>query len=292
MLSHWDEFTGKHHNKLRERIKKGIPDSLRSRAWPKLIIPHYGTQDYHPTDVDKLLEGGNQVGYQTIEKDLARTMPNYPMFNNEKVFNSLRRVLYAYSNKDPELGYTQGMSAIAGLLLLYLDESTAYDCFETLMLDERYGLRHYFIQEFPRLKLLNKVWEEIMKERYPKVWKTFTKVNLESLYYTPSWFLTLFFNQKIAPILKFRIFDRFCEFGSKALISFGLVIVSRHKDDLINKPFEKVIMTMQHPFKRGSSEDSGKMDDWRYVLKKYDELWISDAKYKTYFQKAGVEYFN
>lgn len=285
MFQHWQSFSGAKRNKLRQRIKKGIPDAFRSKAWAKLILNNYDTKDYRPKNIDDFLEGGNQVGYITIEADLARTMPNYPMFNNDKVFNSLRRVLYAYSNRDPSLGYTQGMSAIAGLLLLYMDEATAYDCFEMIMLSPKYGWRHFYLPEFPRLRLLNSIWEEALAEKYPKIAENFKKVNLESLYYTPSWFLTLFLNQDFPPKIKFMIFDRFVEYGSRALISFGLVIVSRNKALLVDKPFESVISVMQKP------TESRNMDDWRYVMKKYDDLWIPFNKYKKYFEKTGIEYF-
>lgn len=285
MFIRWDYYSGRNRNKLRQRIKKGIPDAFRSKAWPMLILENFNSPTYQPKDIEKLLEGGDQIGYQTIEADLNRTMPQYPMFNNVKVIDSLRRILYAYSNRDPELGYTQGMSAIAGVLLLYMDESIAYDCFETIMLGNRYQWRNFYLKDFPRLKLLNKVWEIALKDRYPAVAKSFKRIDLLSIYYTPSWFLTLFINQELPPTVKFAIFDRFCEYGSRAIISFGLVIISRNKKALINQPFEKVITIIQKPCVTGT------MNDWRYVLQKYDELWITEPKFKSYFKQAGVEFF-
>lgn len=38
----------------------------------------------------------------------------------EKYVGTLRRILVAYSNYDPEVGYTQGMNLIAGMIIVLM----------------------------------------------------------------------------------------------------------------------------------------------------------------------------
>ena len=286
MLANWVVYTGKKRAKLDERIMKGIPDAFRSKVWPLLICPELNDMDsYKFTDLDFYISKGAAKSWTVIEADLKRTLPQCPMFYSERVLNDLRRVLCAYSNKDPELGYTQGMSMIAAMLLLYIEPSIAYECFQTLMLGKRYQRREFYLPTFPRLIQLTKVWNVVLQEKYPKVSENLKKNNLDPLIYTPSWFLTCYTNVGFEPVVMLRIFDRFLAFGSRALLSFALVIVSRLKKKLLTNQMDKLIISIQRPF------EQEEFKDWRYLMKKYDKLWISEKDYERYFKEADVELF-
>ena len=41
MLAHWDGYMMKNYKKVRERCRKGIPSSVRARAWMHLCGAHY-----------------------------------------------------------------------------------------------------------------------------------------------------------------------------------------------------------------------------------------------------------
>ena len=48
--------------------------------------------------------------YRQIQKDVPRTMPEYPMFQNEKIKFMLTRILYIWSMRHPASGYVQGFN--------------------------------------------------------------------------------------------------------------------------------------------------------------------------------------
>ena len=66
---------------------------------------------YHnPGFYEKLLEqnkGRISTSTEDIEKDLHRSLPEYAGYQSDEGIAALRRVLQAYSFKNPELGYCQ-----------------------------------------------------------------------------------------------------------------------------------------------------------------------------------------
>lgn len=61
-----------------------------------------------------------------IEKDLHRTFPNNAVFETTEGIDTLRRVLVAYSVRNPTVGYCQSMNFICALLLLFMEEEEAF----------------------------------------------------------------------------------------------------------------------------------------------------------------------
>lgn len=59
-----------------------------------------------------------------IDLDIERTLRDHVLFKTRfgQAQVSLFKILVAYSNVDPAVGYCQGMSTVAAFLLLYFDE--------------------------------------------------------------------------------------------------------------------------------------------------------------------------
>lgn len=77
-----------------------------------------------------------------IDLDVNRTYRDHIMFREkynlkqQELFN----VLGAYSVYNSEIGYCQGMSQIAALLLMYLDEEDAFWALATLVSDKKFNM--------------------------------------------------------------------------------------------------------------------------------------------------------
>jgi GTPase-activating protein len=57
---------------------------------------------------------------------LDRTYPSHIKFRGLEGKQSLYRVLRAYAVKDPEVSYTQGMSFIVAMFLIFLSEEESF----------------------------------------------------------------------------------------------------------------------------------------------------------------------
>ncbi|KAE9589300.1 putative Rab-GTPase-TBC domain-containing protein [Lupinus albus] len=125
-----------------------------------------------------------------IEKDLPRTFPGHPALD-EDGRNALRRLLTAYARHNPSVGYCQAMNFFAGLLLLLMPEENA---FWTLMgiIDDYFD--GYYSEEMLESQVDQLVFEELMRERFPKLANHLDYLGVQVAWVTGPWFLSIFVN--------------------------------------------------------------------------------------------------
>lgn len=95
-------------------VQVGLPNRLRGELWETLSGSLY-LRFENPGLYQKILaDNAGRVSASTedIEKDLNRSLPEYSAYQTEKGIDALRRVLTAYSWKNPEVGYCQVGSLI------------------------------------------------------------------------------------------------------------------------------------------------------------------------------------
>jgi hypothetical protein len=126
----------------------GVPSSLRSKVWPRAIGNQlqitrqlYDIFKTHAKNARTAHEKGDSNAYVSHEasisvlyKDLPRTFAELGFFHNGGPLEQpLREVLESYIFFRPDVGYVQGMSFIAAMLLLYVEPFEAFVCFSNMM---------------------------------------------------------------------------------------------------------------------------------------------------------------
>jgi TBC1 domain family member 8/9 len=90
-------------------VQVGLPNRLRGEMWECLSGSIF-LRLRNPDVYDRILEenkGRTSTSTEDIEKDLHRSLPEYAGYQSPDGIGALRRVLQAYSFKNPELGYCQ-----------------------------------------------------------------------------------------------------------------------------------------------------------------------------------------
>lgn len=101
-------------------IRVGLPNRLRGETW-ELTSGSFFLRLQQPTlytDTLTKFSGQESLAIDEIEKDLNRSLPEYPGFQSEEGIGRLRRVLTAYSWTNPEVGYCQAMNIVVAALLM------------------------------------------------------------------------------------------------------------------------------------------------------------------------------
>jgi hypothetical protein len=282
--THFKTFCKTHRPVFERRVMKGIPDSMRSRAWLLILDKAWETHPKRPT-VTHYFKKGVPPCDQVIHADIPRTMPHVEMFSLLSVRESLYRVLRAYSNADTELGYYQGMAFPAAMLLSYMPETHAFWAFYHLMNGKGHKMRTYYVHDFVNLKQFNKVWDLLILAKYKAIHANLHKLDIDPMIYTPSWFLTAFLNIGFPPVFRLRAFDRVVTFGTRALLSLGLAVVSLLKKELMGPDMEVIIPLLQNPC------NGARLKDWRQIIIKWDKVFLTKAEVSKCFQKAKVKEF-
>ncbi|XVE69005.1 hypothetical protein DITRI_Ditri09bG0115100 [Diplodiscus trichospermus] len=193
-------------------VRGGVPMALRGELWQAFVgIRTRRVENYYQDLLANEANSGNNSdqSFQSdckgpaaesicgpekwkgqIEKDLPRTFPGHPALDDDGR-NALRRLLTAYARHNPSVGYCQAMNFFAALLLLLMPEENA---FWTLMgiIDDYFD--GYYSEEMIESQVDQLVFEELVRERFPKLVNHLDYLGVQVAWVTGPWFLSIFMN--------------------------------------------------------------------------------------------------
>ncbi|CAG9781898.1 unnamed protein product [Diatraea saccharalis] len=229
MLATWDSPTTK--EKLHRRIYKGIPNSLRIKIWCKLLDVNRIKSD-NPGKYHEMLRLAKQwsTDVRQIDSDVNRQFREHQFYRerySEKQC-SLFNVLCAYSMYNSEVGYCQGMSGLAGVLLMYMDEEDAFWALAVLLSDRKYLMHGLYIEGFPKLTRFLEHHDRILTKFMPKLKVHFDKFGLDAILYSLKWFFVVFV-ERVPFSLCLRVWDIYLLDGERVVTAMAYTILKLHK---------------------------------------------------------------
>ncbi|KAI0125185.1 GTPase activating protein [Xylariales sp. AK1849] len=213
-------------------IRVGLPNRLRGEMWELTCGSLYLRLENPTLYVDTLAKfsGKESLAIDEIEKDLNRSLPEYPGFQTEDGIGRLRRVLTAYSWIDPEVGYCQAMNIVVAALLIYMSESQAFFLLSALC--DRLVPGYYSTTMYGTL-LDQKVFESLVEKTMPILWEHLVKSDVQLSVVSLPWFLSLYINS-MPLVFAFRVLDVFFVEGPKVLFQVGLAILRINGEELLD----------------------------------------------------------
>lgn len=220
----WKEF--------QQLVLGGIPVAYRAKIWAEcsgasaLRVPGY---------YDELVSSDNEdpIIVSQIQMDIHRTLTDNIFFRHGPGVTKLKEVLLAYSRRNPEVGYCQGMNLITASLLLIMP--TAEDAFWVLTsMIENILPRHYYDHSLLASRADQQVLRQYVSEVLPKLSAHLDKLGIELEALTFQWFLSVFTDCLSAEAL-FRVWDVVLCFndGSTFLFQIALALLKLNEGQLL-----------------------------------------------------------
>ncbi|XP_056135504.1 TBC1 domain family member 1 isoform X2 [Lampris incognitus] len=214
-------------------VAQGVPRQHRGEIW-KFLSEQYLLRQTIPARPP-----ANHTPYKELLKqltsqqhailiDLGRTFPTHPYFQAQLGAGqlSLYNLLKAYSLLDPEVGYCQGLSFIAGILLLHMGEEEAFNMLKFLMYDM--GLRKQYRPDMIILQIQMYQLSRLLHDYHRDLYSHLEQQEIgPSLYATP-WFLTAFASHFPLGFVA-RVFDMLFLQGSEVIFKVALSLLGSHK---------------------------------------------------------------
>ncbi|KTG03138.1 hypothetical protein cypCar_00023389 [Cyprinus carpio] len=141
------------------------------------------------------------------------------------------------AGKYEEVSYCQGMSQIAAMLLMFMNEEDAFWALSQLLTNQKHAMHGFFVPGFPKLQRFQNHHDQILSKLLPKLKKHLDKEQMSSGIYSTKWFLQCFIDR--TPFtLTLRLWDIFILEGEKVLTAMAYTILQLHKKRLLKMSLE------------------------------------------------------
>ncbi|XP_040456703.1 TBC1 domain family member 2B isoform X2 [Falco naumanni] len=224
---------------LKNLIRSGIPHEHRSKMWKWCVNVHVKklkestVPGYFQTLLQNALEKQNPASKQ-IELDLLRTLPNNKHYSSptSEGIQKLRNVLLAFSWRNPDIGYCQGLNRLAAIALLYLEQEDAFWCLVTIV--EVFMPHDYYTKTLLGSQVDQRVFKDLMSEKLPRLHAHFEQYKVDYTLITFNWFLVVFVDSVVSDIL-FKIWDSFLYEGPKVIFRFALALFKYKEEEILKR---------------------------------------------------------
>ncbi|XP_059779190.1 TBC1 domain family member 1 isoform X3 [Balaenoptera ricei] len=219
--------------KMHSAVGQGVPRHHRGEIW-KFLAEQYHLKHPFPskqqpkdTPYKELLKQLTSQQH-AILIDLGRTFPTHPYFSAQLGAGqlSLYNILKAYSLLDQEVGYCQGLSFVAGILLLHMGEEEAFNMLKFLMFDM--GLRKQYRPDMIILQIQMYQLSRLLHDYHRDLYNHLEEHEIGPSLYAAPWFLTVFASQFPLGFVA-RVFDMIFLQGSEVIFKVALSLLGSHK---------------------------------------------------------------
>ena len=256
-IEEWEEYLDKKRDEYIEIKDKYLTTSknLKKKFSPSIDILSDNKMSYFYQD-NKLLE--------LIDKDMKRTYPEIPFYqqkskNNKKETNCdvLKRILFIYAKKYPEVAYVQGLNLIiANMFYVFSQDENPY--FNLSAEEDTFFCFELFLQNFKDVynqekdrseKGIKKIINYIKFLLYIidcEVFYNLNNMKIDIYMFLFKWY-TVFFSQEFELPMTLKLWDNFIcnENKEEYLIHLCLSSILIKKENLLSRDIGTILQALQ-----------------------------------------------
>ena len=185
---------------------------------------------------------------------MHRTYSNLEIFKPGNLLHEpLKNILTAFIIHRPDIGYVQGMSYLAAVLLMNLEETQAFSLFISLA---NWDILYYcFCFNMDKVNCFFSMFKMLIEKYTPQVYDVLEENNITVSLFLFEWMITMFSNLFPTPVC-FRIWDQIFFHGQIEIIKFAIAILKCIEDEFVaSGSYEKYVEMLKNPNKFISEEE-------------------------------------
>jgi len=251
IIPNWDSY-GRNSKVVQGLLWEGIPPSCREKVWPLLIRNHLEiTEEMFESlktkskrEESQLSDDCKESTAKLIPLDLPRTFPCLSFFQKDgPCHGKLHDILQTYVYYRPDVGYVQGMSYMAAMLLLFMDSFPAFTCLCNILDSNLFTA--FFQMDMKTIQRYLAALDSVVAEFTPAVARHLKSLEISSDLFIMDWFLTLF--SKSLPLdVAGRLWDVFLCDGEPFLFRCVAGLLDLLADTLARAPFDECLHLLTH----------------------------------------------
>eukprot|EP01119_Soliformovum_irregulare_P013399 TRINITY_DN3555_c0_g1_i4.p1 TRINITY_DN3555_c0_g1~~TRINITY_DN3555_c0_g1_i4.p1 ORF type:complete len:1271 (+),score=446.37 TRINITY_DN3555_c0_g1_i4:64-3813(+) len=282
---------------VKQLIRRGIPPELRGDLWYRLS----GAADKASMNnnyYDYLLAfsdtQSNPRTVNNIDLDLHRTFPEHAYFQSNIGREKLRRVLLAFSIRNPAIGYCQSMNILAGVLLMFMDEERAFWSLAQIVEDL---LPNYFLKSMMGVLVDHAVFEKQLIKKVPVVGNLLLNLGFPITAVTVKWFVCLFFTS-VPSETALQVWDCFFSEGFSVMFPVGAAIFKLNTKALTQcqqievsfllKSNPRKLFDFQQLLQTGLKEIEGFFDEKEFLAQRREQYEIQSKIHREEVEKKKM----
>lgn len=187
---------------------------------------------------------GRMDTVQLISFDMPRTFTLLQFFDaNGPLYPGLQSVLEAYVVYRPDLGYVQGMSFLASMLLLNLEPPAAFTVLANIL--NLPVEKAFYGMNVPLIDAYSLAVDAMIAECVPKIGRLFQKYEISSRMFLLEWVMTLY--AKALPLdIAAHVWDLFMLEGEIVIFRVAVALVHLFRDELIYATYDQCLTLLNN----------------------------------------------
>ena len=205
---------------VRRLVEDGVPSAAREHAWLVLSGGLNLMRSRKPDYVSLCRKGLSESSHlELIDLDISRTFQEYPDWRRKRFDAITRRILAAYSVRNRSVGYCQGLSYIAGLLVTVVSEEVAFVVLAAIVEDGLLPPDYYTTLQGPVID--RRVLESLIADVLPDLASALGDSLEDYSFISIPWNMCLF-STSLPLNVSVRLWDFLFAFGPCVLFRVGL----------------------------------------------------------------------
>ncbi|KAF4694205.1 hypothetical protein FOZ60_008687 [Perkinsus olseni] len=188
--------------------------------------------------------GSFMAQLRAIDLDLPRTLPDLAVMcvPDGPLRQECRLVLSAFAMYRPDIGYVQGMSFLAAMLLLYMDPFGAFVCLASLLLSSPTLLGLYQLNVETNSRRF-RIFMRLLRAHNPALHRHLTDIGISPDQFLPMWFLTLY-SRPLTTESAALVWDLYLLDKEPVLYAAGIAILDILDERLRDRDFDECLMLL------------------------------------------------